>query len=139
MAPTDQRAKRGFRAFVELWTGWFAKHNLLTWASAIAFQALVALVPLTLLALGILGGLDEHRVWEKQLRPGLQDRLPKQVFGGIDYAVEKILTHATAGLLVFAVALTIWEISGSVRAAGGALNRIYDTNDERPIWIRFGT
>jgi len=44
VARTRQRAKRGPRAFVDLWTGCFAKHNLLTWASAIAFQALVALV-----------------------------------------------------------------------------------------------
>jgi membrane protein len=41
-------------------------------------------------------------------------------------------------LVAFGAALTIWEISGSVRAAGGALNRIYDSDERRPIWIRFG-
>jgi membrane protein len=126
------------RRFVDLWRGLFAKHNLLTWASAIAFQALVALVPLTLLSLGILGALDERSVWQKQIRPGLKEHLPEQTFGAFDYAAEKILTHATTGVLVLGAVLTIWEISGSVRAAGGALNRIYDTKDERPIWIRFG-
>lgn len=139
MASTGRRAARGVRAFVDLWRGCFAKHNLLTWASAVAFQALVALVPLLLLALGILGALDERSVWQKQLRPGIQDRLPKPTFGAIDYAADKILTHASAGLLTFAAALTIWELSGSVRAVGGALNRIYDADESRSIWIRFGT
>jgi membrane protein len=133
------RLGRAVRAFVQLWTGCFAKHNLLTWASAISFQVLVALVPLSLLSLGILGALDERSVWQKQLRPGIQDRLPKQTFGAIDYAADKILTHASAGLLAFGMALTIWEISGSVRAVGGALNRIYDAKEERSIWVRFGT
>jgi len=138
VAGTGQRARRGLRAFVDLWSGCFAKHNLLTWASAISFQVLVALVPLSLLLLGILGALDERSVWQKQIRPGIEKRFAKQTFGAIDYAADKILTHATAGLLVLGVALTIWEISGSVRAAGGALNRIYDAEDERPLWVRFG-
>ena len=64
--------------------------------------------------------------------------MPKPTFGAIDYAADKILSHASVGLLAFGAALTIWEISGSVRAVGGALNQIYDTEDERPIWIRFG-
>ena len=139
MADASRRAKRGIQAFVQLWAGCFAKHNLLTWASAIAFQVLVALVPLSLLSLGILGALGERSVWEKQLRPGIQDRLPKPTFGAIDYAADKILTHSSAGLLAFGAALTVWEISGSVRAVGGALNRIYDAEEERPIWVRFAT
>jgi hypothetical protein len=53
------RTKRGFRAFTDTWQESFAEHNLLTWSSAIAFQALIALVPLTLLLLGVLGALDE--------------------------------------------------------------------------------
>jgi membrane protein len=138
VARTRQRATRGIRAFVDVWRECFAEHNLLTWASAIAFQALVALVPLTVLLLGVLGALDERSVWEKQIRPGLQDRLPKPTFGAVDYAAEKILTHATAGLLAFGVVLTLWELSGSVRAVSGALNRINDTKrDERPFWLRF--
>src|SRR5436190_2868505 len=126
-----QRAKRGARAFVDTWRECFAEHNLLTWASAIAFQVLIALVPLTLLLFGILGALDERSVWKKQISPGIKDRLPKPTYGAVDYAAEKILTHATAGLLALAVVLTLWEISGSVRAISGALNQIYDTEDER--------
>ena len=124
---------------MELWGELFARHNLLTWASAIAFQVLVALVPLTVLALGILGALDERSVWTKQISPPIERRLPGPTWGAVDYAATLILTHATAGLLAFGAVLTIWEISGSVRAIMGALNRMYETDEDRPIWVRFGT
>lgn len=137
MPRTRQRAKRGVRAFVDTWRECFAEHNLLTWASAISFQVLVALVPLTLLLFGVLGALDESSVWKKQISPGIESRLPKPTFDAVDYAVEKILTHATFGLLAFAAVLTVWEVSGSVRAIGGALNQMYDTKrDTRPVWLR---
>jgi membrane protein len=138
VARARRRGWRGVRAFVQLWTERFAEHNLLTWASAIAFQAFVALVPLSLLALGILGALGERRVWDDQIKPGIHDRFPKEVFRAIDFAADRTLTHATAGLLVFAVALTIWELSGAVRAVAGALSQIYEAPDERPTRLRFG-
>ena len=135
-----QRAKRGARAFVDTWRECFAGHNLLTWSSAIAFQALVALVPLTLLLLGVLGALDESSIWKKQISTGIKDRLPKPTFGAVDYAAEKILTHATVGLLTFGIVITVWEVSGSVRAVSGALNQIYETKrDPRGMWRRLGS
>src|SRR6266536_300818 len=113
MPRTRRRTKRAVRAFVDLWAGCFAKHNLLTWASAIAFQVLI---PLTVLVLGVLGALDERSVWSNQIAPGIHRRLPKPTWDAVNYAAERILAHATVGLLVFGAALTIWEISGSVRA-----------------------
>jgi membrane protein len=121
---------------VQVWLDVFAKHDILTYASAIAFQILVALVPLVVLTLGVLGALDESRVWKDQISPGIESRLPHATWNAVDYAAERILTHAGAGLLVFGAVLTIWELSGSVRAAMGALNRMYDTDDERPWWLR---
>jgi membrane protein len=138
VARRRRQAKRGFRAFVDVWVDCFAKHNLLTWASAIAFQVLVALVPLAVLSLGLLGALGERRVWLTQLAPGIHKRLPPATWHAVNYAAERILAHATAGLLVFGAVLAIWEISGSVRAIMGALNRVYDTDDERSIYERFG-
>lgn len=126
------------RGFVQVWRDCFAKHDLLTVASAIAFQMLIALAPLTLLALGILGATGQESVWTNTVGPRLQSRLPAPVFEAFDYTANLILNDATAGLLVFAVVLSIWEISGSVRAVMGALNRIYGVEEDRPIWRRFG-
>ena len=62
-----------------------------------------------------LGALDESSIWKKQISTGIKDRLPKPTFGAVDYAAEKILTHATVGLLTFGIVITVWEVSGSVR------------------------
>ncbi len=126
------------RAFFELWIGLFARTNLLTWATAIAFKVLVALVPLTLLALGLLGALGEQNVWRRQLAPSIAHRLSHPVFGAVNFAAEQVLRHATLGLVVFGVLLTIWEISGAVRAIMGALNDIYNTDEDRSFGRRFG-
>jgi membrane protein len=138
VAKTRIRSRQAIRAFVELWAELLGKHNLLTWASAIAFQVLVALVPLTVLALGILGALGEQSVWKKQLSPPIERRLPGPTWDAVNYAAKLILTHSTAGLIAFGAVLTIWEISGSVRAIMGALNQIYETDEKRSIWVRYG-
>jgi membrane protein len=138
VARARERGWHAIRVFVDLWVGLFAKHNLLTWASAIAFQVLVALIPLTVLALGVLGALGKRHVWVRQIAPGIHRRLPSATWDAVDYAAERILAHAGVGLILFGVALTIWEVSGSVRAITGAMNRIYDTEEERSLGARFG-
>lgn len=58
---TTASVRRGLGAHVRhevvLWRDLFAKHDLLTLASAIAFQAFFALVALALLGLGLLGAI----------------------------------------------------------------------------------
>lgn len=129
---------RRIRTFLGLWSGLFAKHNLLTWASAIAFQIQIALIPLTVLVLGVLGAIGERKVWTDQISPGIERRLPAPTWHAVDYAAERILTNANAVILAFGAVLAIWEISGSARAIGGALNQIYDTEEKRSRWKRFG-
>ena len=138
VARTRKKAERGGRAFVDVWVDCFSKHKLLTYASAIAFQLLIALVPLTVLTLGVLGALDEDSVWKKQIAPGIEKHLPAQTWQAVNYAAERIISHASVGLIVFGVALMIWEVSGSVRATMGAMNKIYDNEEERSRRLRLG-
>lgn len=135
---TAKRGKRGASALVDTWVKLFADHSLLTWATAIAFNVLKAVVPLVVLVLAVLGALDERQVWAKQIAPGIHERLPAATWDAVNYAARQILSHASAGVIAFAVALTVWEMSGSVRAVMGAMNRVYDTDEERPVWLRWG-
>ncbi|HKO74400.1 MAG TPA: hypothetical protein VJU01_03725, partial [Gaiellaceae bacterium] len=57
------------RATAQDVTECFAAHSLLTYASAIAFRALVAVVPLTLLGLALLGTLGLEDVWTDTIAP----------------------------------------------------------------------
>ena len=126
------------KRFVKLWVDLFDKHELLDHASAIAFQVLKALVPLTLLGLALLGAIGEERVWRRTIAPGIRPHLQQATFHAIDFAASKIFTSEGAGLIAFAGLLAIWYVSGSVRATMTALTQIYDAKDERPWWIRYG-
>jgi membrane protein len=129
--------RQSFKELVALWVRLFREHGLLTYASAIAFQALVALVALALLGLAVLGEIGRQDVWTKQIGPAIQPKLLPAVYSGINATVHKIFTSSSGGLIAFAAAVTIWEMSGVVRAIAGAIARIYDTEDDRPWNVRF--
>jgi membrane protein len=128
---------QSFRELVALWVDLFDRHNLLTYASAIAFQALVALVAFLLLAIGVLGEIGRTDVWTKQIAPTIEPKVLPAVFSGLDATVHKIFGSSSYGLIAFAAAVTVWEVSGVVRACMGAFAQIYEDDENRPWWVRF--
>jgi membrane protein len=132
--PAQARARK----VVALWVDLFARHDMLTYASAIAFQTLVALVPLLLLGLGLLGTFHHTSVWTSDIAPTVERKLTPTSYSAVQAAVNLIFSGSGIGLLVFAGLLAIWEVSGSVRACMGGMNRIYDSEERRPAWLRFG-
>jgi len=129
--------KTRLRRFVKLWIDLFDKHQLLDHASAIAFQVLKSMIPLTLLGLAILGASGEQHVWRKTLGPSIKSHLQQPTFHAINSAVERIFSTDSTGLILFASLLSLWYISGAVRAVIGALNDIYETKDQRPWPVRY--
>jgi membrane protein len=128
---------QSFKDLVSLWRDQFAKHGLLTYASAIAFQALIAGVALALLGLAVLGKAGQQDVWDQQIGPQIAPKVLPAVYAGIDATVQKIFTSSSIGLIVFAAFVAVWEMSGVVRACMGALSRVYDHEDDRPWKVRF--
>jgi len=126
-----------FKEIVRLWVDLFDRHNLLTYASAIALRTFIAGVACTLFGLGLLGAAHEKHLWESTIAPQIKPKVLPGVFDGIDQTVHKVLSSSTAGLLALASALAVWEVSGIIRASIGALDQIYETPDSRPWWIRF--
>ena len=126
------------RDVVDVWVELFADHDILTYATAIAFRLLIALVPLTLLSLGVLGALGEQSVWNDTLAPAVEGKVTPPVFAGIDSTVQRIFTSPATPLIALGVVLSIWDVSGAVRASMGALNRAYEADEERSTLDRFG-
>jgi membrane protein len=110
----------------------YAGHDLPTHAAAIAFRVLVALVPLALLGVALLGSLGLEDVWADEIAPQLEERLQLQVFAAIDFVVNDIMSAPALGLIAFAGALLLWEATRGVRAVTRALNAIHEARDERP-------
>lgn len=128
---------RSFKAIVRLWVDLFARDNLLTYASAIALQTLVAAISCALLGLGILGAAHDTSLWKRTIGPAIEPRVLPDVYRGVNAVVQHVFSSSSGGVIAFAAILAIWEVSGVVRAVIGALNSIYETEEERPWWIRF--
>jgi membrane protein len=135
--PQRRGHRQSLRELVHLWVELFAKDNLLTYASAIAFQALVALVALVLLFVAVLSEIGRTDTWSRQIAPKVEPKVLPDVFAGLNETFEKILHTSSAGLIAFAGVVTVWEISGVVRACMGAISRIYDHDEDRKWWVRF--
>lgn len=114
----------------------FVDHDLLSYASTIAFQVLLALIPLALTAVALLGFLDLEEVWESELAPVVRDRVQEDAFSVIDRTVEQILGGKRGLWLTVGLAFAIWQVSGAVRAAMTPLNLIYGVNERRRWWHR---
>ena len=111
-----------------------ARHRLLTFASAVSFRALVALVPLTLLGLGVLGALGQASVWTNSIAPAIEHHVTAPVFQAIDFSVRRIFTSDKGSLITLATALVLWHMTSAVATVMATLNQIHDVKDERPWW-----
>src|SRR3954453_926296 len=79
----------------------FSEHELPIYASAIAFRALIAVIPLTLLGLGLLGALGLQSTWHDTIAPAIKPRVLGPVYEGINASAEKILSSGGGGLVAF--------------------------------------
>jgi membrane protein len=111
-----------------------ARHRLLTFTSAVSFRALVALVPLILLGLGVLGALGQASVWKNSIAPAIRRHVTPPVFHGIDFSVQRIFASDKGSLITLATALVLWHMTAAVATVMETLNQIHDVKDERAWW-----
>jgi membrane protein len=119
------------RAAMRQILGGFKANDLLTYASAISFQVFFALVPLALLALGLLGTFGAPEVWSEDLAPTVKDGVSAPVFQVIDDTVRKILAERQLFWVTLGAAIAVWEVSGAMRATMQVLNRVYGVEEQR--------
>lgn len=127
---------RRLREIERLLVAAFGEHHLWTYTSAIAFRAIVALVPLTLLGLALLSAFGLEEVWRDSIAPAVKAHVTASVFGAIDSSVAKIFSSGPVGLMAFASALLVWDMTAAVSMMREALNEIHDVEEHRPWWRR---
>src|SRR3954447_25540514 len=109
----------------------FKQNDLLTYASAISFQVVFALVPLALLALGLIGTLGLSGWWSTDAAHTVRDNVSQPVYQVINGTVHKILAHRQLFWVTLGAAIAIWEVSGAMRATMQVLNRVYGVEEKR--------
>jgi membrane protein len=102
-----------------------------------AMQSFAALAGLTLLSVALLGAFDLESVWSKHIGPAIESKTTHPTYTAINAAVERVFSHSSAGVIAFAAAFAVWEVSGALRAVMDALNTIFDREENRAWWRRF--
>lgn len=127
---------RSAKEVVTALTRCFAERDLLTFASAIAFQVLYALVPLLLATIALLGFLGLEEAWTEELAPQAEKEMSEAAFTVIDQTVRDVLGERRGLWLTFGLLLATWQVSSAIRAAVGPLNTIYDVGEDRSLISR---
>jgi len=130
-ATSAPRARSWLREYV----GAYEEHDLLTYASAISFQIITALVPALLFGFSLLGFLSLQDVWSDELAPDIRTSVSKPAFSVIDDAVTKALTQHQLFWMSIGFAIALWQVSGGVRTIMGALNEVHGYSNGRS-WAR---
>ena len=130
--------RRTLRATADEFIEGYRENDLLTYASATSFQIISAIIPFALFVLGVLGFLGLDQVWRRDIAPELRSDVSSAMFTVANQTALKVLGSKQLFWTTLGGALTVWEISGAVRAVMGALNRVYGAERERPFWSRVG-
>lgn len=106
--------------------------DMLTYSSALAFQALFSLFPFILFLIALLGflHLDSFFAWVQSHAAMM---LPAEAAGPVNEVITG-LQDQKAGLLSFGVVAALWTASSAVRMTMNAMNKAYDVREGRPWW-----
>jgi membrane protein len=127
---SDARALSPRAAFAAVAQG-FKENDLLTYASAISFQVFFALVPLALLALGLLGAFGLSEWWSTDAAHTVKENVSAPVYHVVNGTVHKILAQRQLFWVTLGAVIAVWEVSGAMRATMQVLNRVYGTDEGR--------
>jgi membrane protein len=117
----------------------YAEHGVLTFASAIAFQVLFALIPLALFGFGLLGGLGLQGQWTRQWGPELRQSMSPAAFAVVDETVRRVLGARHVFWMTGGAVLALWKLSTVTRAIMDVFDRIYGSRRSRSsgerLWV----
>jgi membrane protein len=116
----------------------YREHDVLTFASAIAFQVLFAVLPLALCGLGLLAGLGLQDQWTREWGPQVRNSMSPAAFRVVDDTVRRVLGERQAFWTTAGALLAIWKVSAATRAIMDVFDRIYGSRRRRSFVGRMG-
>lgn len=114
----------------------YEEHDILTFASAVAFRVLFAILPLALFGLGLAGAVGYGEKWRTEWAPKVKDAVSPQVFQVIDEAARRALSGQQSFWITAGLVLAVWTISSGTRAIMDVFDRIYGIRRERGFLAR---
>jgi membrane protein len=111
----------------------YQRNGLSTFAAAIAFRVVLAVIPFLLFLLALIGFLDLQEVWRSDVAPELKKNASDAAFKLVDDTVNQVLSQKQLWWLTVGLAVTIWELSAATRQTMLALDRTYGYNRRRGL------
>ena len=109
---------------------------LLDRASALAFSFILALFPLLLFLLSLLGVFVSHASsLQTDLMQHLSQVLPPAAFQVVSHTITEVTNNRGGGKLTLGIALTLWFASGGMSSMISALDGAYEIH-ERRSWLK---
>lgn len=131
--------------FVDLLKSTFKEmgdNHTVSFAKSVAFSGLLALFPLLLFVLMVLGIFGASGVLI-DLVNNFESALPNEAYTLLTQQIIPGLTEGnrgglTAGALI-TISIALWGVSGAFRELMQAANVMYEVRDGRKLWVRYAT
>lgn len=135
-APTDLH-KRSWTYVLRTTVRQFSRDDCFDLAAALTYYAVLAVAPALLALVSTLGLVGNPERMVDQVVGTMEGLVPEDVLLVVTPLVENAAeAGAGAGLaLALGLVLALWSASGYVGAFGRAMNRVYEIDEGRPVWI----
>jgi membrane protein len=110
----------------------FLDNDMLTYASALAFQSLFSIFPFIVVMVSVLGLVDMMEFFD-WLRSQAATLLPEEAMTPLDRVLEEV-QQPRGGLFSIGLIVALWVASGAMRSTINAMNVIYKVKEGRPFW-----
>jgi len=111
---------------------YYLNNDMLTYAAALAFQALFSIFPFIIVLIALLG-LFDMMFFFNWVREQMSLLLPHEAMEQVDLVIEEV-QEPRGGLLSIGLIVALWVASGAMRSTINALNVVYKVKDARPFW-----
>jgi membrane protein len=115
----------------------YGDNDLLTFASAIAFQVLFALLPFALFAIGLLGAFGLTDVWKHNVAPELKQSVSPAAYQLLNSTALKVLGSKNLFWITAGLVISAWEMSSAMRGVMDVFDRIYEVDRKRSLKERY--
>jgi membrane protein len=120
----------------------FLRHYMSSWAAALAYHALFAIVPFLALLVALvwllgIGNFFIERLADQTSSAALQGPTAEAV----EQWIEQSENQTVGGWISFAIvsiSIAVWSVSDGIRTLTRALNTAYEVEETRPSWKRYG-
>jgi len=119
----------------------FNRHYMTSWAAALAYHALFAIIPFLALLVVLLWLLGIGNFVIEWLADQTNSALQGQTAEVVEQWIEQSEYQSLGGWLsigIVSIGIAVWSVSSGLRTLTRALNTVNEAEENRPSWKRYG-